>query len=67
VQGAAFGGAVGLVAACDMAVASTSASFCISEVKLGIIPAVISPFLLEAIGIRAARRYALTAQFFYFD
>jgi methylglutaconyl-CoA hydratase len=64
VQGAAFGGAVGLVAACDIAVASQAASFCISEVKLGIIPAVISPFLLEAIGIRAARRYALTAERF---
>jgi methylglutaconyl-CoA hydratase len=64
VQGAAFGGGVGLVAACDMAVACPDASFCLSEVKLGIIPAVISPYLLEKIGSGNARRYALSAERF---
>jgi len=64
VQGAAFGGAVGLVAACDMAVAVERATFCLSEVRLGIIPAVISPFLVEKIRLSAARRYALTAERF---
>jgi len=67
VQGAAIGGGVGLVAACDIAIASTRASFCLSEVKLGIIPAVISPFVLAAIGQRAARRYFLTAERFSAD
>lgn len=64
VHGAAFGGGVGLVAACDMAVALESAVFCLSEVKLGILPAVISPYVLEKIGAAAARRYALTAERF---
>lgn len=64
VHGATYGGGVGLVAACDMAVASKNASFCLSEVKLGILPAVISPFVLEKIGPGAARRYALTAEVF---
>ncbi|MEQ9813871.1 MAG: enoyl-CoA hydratase-related protein [Azospirillaceae bacterium] len=64
VQGAAFGGGVGLVAACDIAVASGRASFCLSEVKLGIVPAVISPFVVRAIGPRAARRYFQTAERF---
>ena len=64
VQGAAIGGGVGLVAACDIAIASSRASFCLSEVKLGIIPAVISPFVMAAIGPRAARRYFLTAERF---
>ncbi len=63
VHGAAFGGGVGLVAACDMAVALPKAIFCLSEVKLGIIPAMISPFVLEKMGA-AARRYALTAERF---
>lgn len=63
VHGAAFGGGVGLVAACDMAVALPQVVFCLSEVKLGIIPAMISPFVLEKIGA-AARRYALTAERF---
>jgi methylglutaconyl-CoA hydratase len=63
VHGAAFGGGVGLTAACDMAVATESATFCLSEVKLGIIPAVISPFVLEKVG-SAARRYCLTAERF---
>ncbi len=64
VQGAAFGGGVGLVACCDMAVASESAKFCLSEVRLGLIPAVISPYVIAAIGERAARRYFLTAERF---
>lgn len=64
VHGAAFGGGVGLVAACDIAVASERASFCLSEVKLGLIPATISPYVVEAIGARACRRYYLTAERF---
>ncbi len=57
VQGAALGGGTGLAAACDMAVASTDASFATSEVKFGIIPSVISPYVLRAIGPRHALRY----------
>jgi len=64
VQGAAFGGAVGLVSCCDMAVASQRASFCLSEVKIGLIPATISPYVVAAIGQRAARRYFTTAERF---
>ena len=62
VQGAAFGGGTGLAAACDMAVASSDAVFCTSEVKFGIIPAVISPYVLRAIGPRQALRYFQTAE-----
>jgi len=64
VQGAAYGGGVGLIACCDIAIASPLASFCLSEVKLGLIPAVISPYVIEAIGARAARRFMLTAERF---
>jgi len=64
VQGAAFGGGVGLVAACDIVLASTRASFCLSEVKLGLIPATISPYVIAAIGPRAARRYFISAERF---
>lgn len=64
VQGAAYGGGVGLVASCDIAVASLSASFSLSEVRLGLIPAVISPYVITAIGERQARRYFLTAERF---
>ena len=64
VQGVAIGGGVGLVACCDIAIASESVSFCLSEVKLGLIPAVISPYVTEAIGSRATRRYFLTAERF---
>jgi methylglutaconyl-CoA hydratase len=64
VHGAAFGGGVGLVAVCDLAFATPAASFCLSEVKLGLIPAVISPFVSAAIGPRAARRYCMTAERF---
>ncbi len=64
VQGAAFGGGVGLVACCDMAVGSNKALFCLSEVRLGLIPAVISPYVVAAMGERACRRYFLTAERF---
>ena len=64
VQGAAFGGGVGLVAACDIAIAAMKASFCLPEVKLGLIPALISPYVTAAIGQRASRRYFLTAERF---
>lgn len=61
VQGAALGGGVGLVCACDMAVASEAASFSVSEARMGILPAVIGPHLVNAVGLREARRLALTA------
>ena len=64
VHGAAYGGGVGLVACCDIAVAAQTASFALSEAKLGLIPAVISPYVIAAIGERAARRYFLTAERF---
>nr|WP_154245761.1 enoyl-CoA hydratase/isomerase family protein [Kangiella sp. HZ709] len=64
VQGAAYGGGVGLVACCDIVIASERASFCLSEVKLGLIPAVISPYVVKAIGERQAQRYFLTAERF---
>lgn len=64
VHGPAYGGGVGLVACCDIAVGSWDAAFCLSEVKLGIIPAVISPYVIAAIGARAARRYFLSAEKF---
>lgn len=64
VQGAAYGGAVGLVACCDIALAEENASFCLSEVKIGLIPAVISPYVMRALGERQSRRYFLTAERF---
>jgi methylglutaconyl-CoA hydratase len=64
VQGPAFGGGVGLVACCDIAIAAESASFCLSEVRLGLIPAAISPYVIAAMGERAARRYFLSAERF---
>jgi methylglutaconyl-CoA hydratase len=64
VRGAAFGGGVGLVACCDIAVAAHDAIFSLSEAKLGLIPATISPYVIEAIGARQARRYFLTAERF---
>jgi methylglutaconyl-CoA hydratase len=64
VQGPAYGGGVGLVAACDMAVATFDTKFALTEVRLGLIPAVISPHVIAAIGERAARRYMLTAEAF---
>ncbi|KAA0013785.1 enoyl-CoA hydratase/isomerase family protein [Billgrantia pellis] len=62
VQGAAFGGAVGLAACCDIVIASEKAKFCLSEVKIGLSPAVISPYVQRALGSRQMRRYALTAE-----
>ena len=64
VQGAALGGGVGLIAACDIVVAAEDAQFALSEVRLGIVPAVISSFALRKIGISHARRYFLTAERF---
>lgn len=64
VHGAAFGGGVGLVAACDIAFATPKAKFCFSEVKLGLIPAVISPYIIKAIGARAATSLFLSAEVF---
>jgi methylglutaconyl-CoA hydratase len=64
VHGAAFAGGMGLVAACDVAVAAHSAEFCLSEVKLGLVPATISPYVIAAMGERAAYRYMLTAERF---
>jgi len=64
VQGAAFGGAVGLVSCCDIAVGSDKASFSLSEAKLGLAPAVISPYVIAAIGARQSSRYFLTAERF---
>ena len=64
VHGAAYGGGVGLVACCDIAVATQDASFSFSEVKLGLIPAVISPYVIAAIGERQARRYFITGERF---
>ena len=62
VNGPAYGGGVGLVACCDVAIATKRASFCLSEVKLGLIPAVISPYVVSAIGARQARRYFQSAE-----
>lgn len=64
VQGAAVGGGVGLAACCDIVVAEEEATFRLSEVRLGLIPAVISPYVIAAVGPRAARRYFLTAESF---
>lgn len=63
-QGSAFGGGVGLLAACDIAMASEEAQFCFSEVSLGLIPAVISPYVIEAIGPRAAKHLFMSGQRF---
>jgi methylglutaconyl-CoA hydratase len=64
VQGAAFGGGVGLVACADIAIAAETARFSFSEVRLGLIPSAISPYVLRAIGPRQAQRYFLTAERF---
>jgi methylglutaconyl-CoA hydratase len=64
VHGAAFAGGVGLVAACDIAVASVTAEFCLTETKLGLIPATIAPYVMRAMGHANARRYFLTAEKF---
>lgn len=67
VQGNAYGGGVGLVAACDIAIASKEAYFCLSEVRIGLIPAVIGPYVVHAIGERQATRYMMTAERFSAD
>jgi len=64
VNGAAYGGGVGLVACCDIALADSQAKFGLTETRLGLVPAVISPYVMAAIGIRQARRYFLTAEIF---
>ncbi|MFW2178234.1 MULTISPECIES: enoyl-CoA hydratase/isomerase family protein [unclassified Moraxella] len=64
VQGDVYAGGMGLVAVCDIAVAVKSANFCLSEVKLGLIPATISPYVIRAMGVRMAHRYFLTAEVF---
>ena len=64
VQGAAYGGGVGLVACCDIAIGIQSATFALSEARLGLVPAVISPYVVAAIGARATRRFSLTAERF---
>jgi len=67
VQGPAYGGGVGLVAACDVAIAAEGATFALTEVRLGLVPGVISPYVIAAIGGRQARRYAVTAEPFDAD
>ncbi len=64
VHGPAYGGGVGLVACCDVAIGTLEAAFSLSEARLGLIPAAISPYVIEAIGARAARRYFLSAERF---
>jgi len=64
VNGDAYAGGMGLVAACDMAVAADSAHFCLSETRLGLLPATISPYVIRALGERASNRYFLTAERF---
>ncbi|KQV51725.1 enoyl-CoA hydratase [Massilia sp. Root335] len=64
VQGDCYAGGMGLVAACDVVVAVDTANFCLSEVKLGLIPATISPYVIKAMGEQAARRYFITAERF---
>jgi len=62
IQGPAFGGALGLISCCDIAIAATKASFAFSEVKIGLIPATISPYIIDAMGSHAARRYFMTGE-----
>lgn len=62
VHGPAYGGGVGLIAACDIAIGAHEAEFCLSEVKLGLSPAIISPYVVRAMGERLARRYLLTGE-----
>jgi len=64
VQGDVYAGGMGLVSACDMAVAADTAGFCLSEVKIGLIPATIAPYVLRAMGTRAGQRYFLTGERF---
>ncbi|MGF1687350.1 enoyl-CoA hydratase-related protein, partial [Photobacterium japonica] len=62
VQGNAYGGAIGLICCCDIAIATVSAQCCLSEVKIGLVPATISPYVCRAMGQRHARRYMLTSE-----
>ena len=62
VHGAAFAGGMGLVAACDLVVAAEEAEFCLPEVKIGLVPAMISPYIVRAMGEQQARRYVLTGE-----
>lgn len=62
INGASYGGAVGLIACCDIAIASEKSIYCLSEAKIGLTPAVISPYVVKAIGERQARRYFVTAE-----
>jgi methylglutaconyl-CoA hydratase len=64
VQGSAFGGGVGLTACCDIAIAEDTARFCLSEVRIGLIPSIIAPYVMNAMGPRMARRYFMTAERF---
>lgn len=64
VHGAVYGGAIGILANCDIVIAHTDTSFCLSEVKLGLVPAVISPYVIAALGMRQAKRLMLTAEKF---
>lgn len=64
VQGHTFGGGLGLIACCDIAIAADNAQFCFSEVSLGLIPAVITPFILQTIGLRQAKKLYLTTKIF---
>ncbi|MBN3785538.1 enoyl-CoA hydratase/isomerase family protein [Burkholderia sp. Ac-20353] len=64
VHGDTYAGGVGLVAACDVVVAAEAANFCLSEAKLGLIPATISPYVVRALGEQASRRYFVTAERF---
>jgi len=64
IQGDVYAGGIGLVAVCDMAVSVDTANYCLSEVKLGLYPATISPYVIRAMGARAAHRYFLTAERF---
>lgn len=62
VHGAAFAGGMGLAAACDVVVAEPTAEFCLSEVRIGLIPSTISPYIIKALGVQASKRYMLTAE-----
>lgn len=62
VHGAAYAGGMGLASACDVVVAEPTAEFCLSEVRIGLIPATISPYVIQALGIQATKRYMLTAE-----
>lgn len=64
IQGDVYAGGIGLISACDIAIAVESANFCLSEVRLGLAPATISPYVIRAMGARAAHRYFLTAEVF---